>query len=185
MHLSLIIAQHSQARGGVLLHGALVEKEGHGVILAGPGDVGKTTACRRLPSDWRSLCDDTTLVVCDNQGRYWGHPWPTWSNFMLGGSSGSWDVQHAVQLKSVLFLEKAGEEQILPLGTAQAICLLTQSAEQVSRLMSRWTEKDEARLFRLQRFENICSLAQAVPSYVLRLSRNGTFWQEIEQALSG
>ena len=179
----MIIAQQSQARGGVLIHGALLEKEGYGVILAGPGDAGKTTACRRLPSDWHSLCDDTTLVVCDNQGRYWGHPWPTWSNFMLGGSDGSWDVQRAVQLKSVLFLEKAGEEQILSLGTAQAICLLTESAEQVSRLMSRGMEKDEARLLRLQRFENICCLAQAVPSYILRLSRHSNFWQDVEEVL--
>jgi SynChlorMet cassette protein ScmC len=102
---------------------------------------------------------------------------------MLHGSCESWDVQHAVKLKSIFFLEKAGEEQILPLGTSQAICLLTESAEQVSRLMSRWLEKDEARMLRLQRFENVCSLAQAVPSYILRLSRHGTFWQDVEEAL--
>ena len=30
---------------------------------------------------WRSLCDDATLVVRDASGRYWAHPWPTWSRF--------------------------------------------------------------------------------------------------------
>ena len=48
MQVSLVIAQHAEGRGGVLLHGALVEKDGVGVVLAGPGGVGKTTASRRL-----------------------------------------------------------------------------------------------------------------------------------------
>ena len=37
MHLSMIISQDAQRRGGVLLHGALAEWNGIGVILAGPG----------------------------------------------------------------------------------------------------------------------------------------------------
>ena len=68
MHLSMVICRDAQCRGGVLLHGALAAWNGNGVILAGPGGRGKTTASRRLPSHWQSFCDDTTLVVCDNKG---------------------------------------------------------------------------------------------------------------------
>ena len=37
----------------------------------------------------------------------------------------------------------------------------------------------------LQRFNNICLLAQSVRSYILRLNRDGAFLQEIDQALTG
>ena len=65
LRLSLIFAREAQARGGALIHGALAERNGHGVILAAPGGTGKTTASNRLPAPWRSLCDDATLVVRD------------------------------------------------------------------------------------------------------------------------
>ncbi len=88
MQLSLVIAREAQACGGVLIHGALAELDGMGVILAAPGGTGKTTASNRLLAPWRSLCDDTTLVVRDAQGNYWAHPWPTWSCFLDGGTGG-------------------------------------------------------------------------------------------------
>ena len=44
MRLSLEIVRDVQSRGGLLLHGALAENGSTGVILTGPGQVGKTTA---------------------------------------------------------------------------------------------------------------------------------------------
>ncbi len=183
MHLSMVICQDAHHRGGVLLHGALAERDGNGVILAGPGGRGKTTVSKRLPNHWQSFCDDTTLVIWDNKGVYWAHPWPTWSTFMFNGSGGTWDVQHAVPLKGIFFLDQAHEDAFEPLGIAQSVCLLNESAEQSSWHMPNCSEKNALRKLRLLRFDNICALAQTVPSYVLRLSRNGAFWQEIEQAL--
>jgi SynChlorMet cassette protein ScmC len=184
MHLSMVICLDAQCRGGVLLHGALAEWNGNGVVLAGPGGVGKTTASRRLPRHWQSFCDDTTLAVYDNKGVYWAHPWPTWSAFMFNRPGGAWNVQHAVPLKAIFFLEQAHEDKLKSLGIAQSICLLNESAEQTSWPMPGHVEKNALRKLRLQRFDNICELTKAVPSYVLRLSPDGTFWQEIERALS-
>jgi len=183
MQVSLIIGQYAQVSGGFLLHGALAEKDGFGVLLAGPGEVGKTTASRRLPHPWHSLSDDMTLIVHDGQGTYWAHPWPTWSRFLFDGPRSTWNVEKAVPLRAVFFLEQAQEEHFETLGTAQAICLLIESAEQASRLMSRDNGKNVARMLRLQRFDNICALAQAIPSLVLRLSRNGAFWNTMDEAL--
>ncbi len=95
MRLSQIVANASEEKGGLLVHGALVERNGTGVILAGPGGVGKTTASKRLPSTWRSLSDDTALIVKSPDGTYWAHPWPTWSRHRKGRQSGTWDVQAA------------------------------------------------------------------------------------------
>ena len=76
-NLSLAIVRDAQIRGGLLLHAALAELDGRGVILAGSHDVGKSTASSRLPVPWHSLSDDACLVVKDSEDRYWAHPWPT------------------------------------------------------------------------------------------------------------
>lgn len=185
VHLSMVICRDAQYRGGVLLHGALAGWNGNGVLLAGPGGRGKTTASKRLPHNWQSFSDDTTLVIRDNKGMYWAHPWPTWSQFMMGGNGGTWDVQHALPLKGIFFIEQAHVDEFEPLGIAQSVCLLNESAEQSQWLISSLSEKKELRGLRLLRFDNICALAQTVPSYVLRLGRDGAFWQEIERALNG
>lgn len=88
VHGASVIVLDVENRGGLLLHGALAECKRQGVILAGPGTVGKTTASRRLRLPWHSLSDDATLVVRDRAGRFGAHPWPTWSRFMFGGSWG-------------------------------------------------------------------------------------------------
>jgi SynChlorMet cassette protein ScmC len=183
--LSLIFARDAQTRGGVLLHGALAEEDGIGVILAAPGGTGKTTASDRLQAPWRSLCDDTTLVVRDSQGNYWAHPWPTWSRFLTGGAGGSWDVQNAVPLKGVFFLSQAVEDRVESVGAGHAVSLLVECAEQTSQLMARGLSEEETRALHLERFNNLCALARVVPTHVLHISLAGAFWQEMEQMLGG
>ena len=188
MQLSSILAHAAQTRGGVLLHGALAEKDGIGVILAAPGGTGKSTASGRLPAPWRSLCDDTTLVVRDSQGNYWAHPWPTWSRFLGEGSGGTrsggtWDVQHAVPLKGVFFLSQAVEDGVESLGPGHAVSLLVECAQQASQLMARGLSKAATRALNLERFDNLCALARVVPAHLLRISLTGAFWQGIEQTL--
>jgi SynChlorMet cassette protein ScmC len=184
MQLSLVIGADAQPRGGFLLHGALAEKNGYGVILAGPGGGGKTTASRRLPYPWRSLCDDATLIIRDEQGLYWAHPWPTWSAFLSGGSGGSWDVQYAVPLRGIFFLNQANIDRVESMGAGKAIGLLTESAEQAYLAMSHGLRKNELRVLRTERFNNVCALAEAVPVYLLKLSLNGCFWHEVERAIA-
>jgi SynChlorMet cassette protein ScmC len=185
VELSQILARDAQTRGGVLLHGALAEENGIGVILAAPGGAGKTTASGRLLAPWRSLCDDTTLVVRDSQGDCWAHPWPTWSRFQRGGSGGTWDVQNAVPLKGVFFLSQAAEDRAESIGPGHAVSLLVECAEQTSQLMTRGLSKEETRALHLERFDNLCALARVVPTHVLHISLAGAFWQEIEQMLEG
>jgi SynChlorMet cassette protein ScmC len=185
MQLSLVFARDIQTRGGVLIHGALAERDGIGVILAAPGGTGKTTAGNRLPAPWRSLCDDTTLVVRDPQGNYRAHPWPTWSRFLGGGPGGTWDVQSAVPVKGIFFLAQAVEDRVERVGPGHAVSLLVECAEQTSQLMARGLCKEELRALNLERFNNLCALARVVPAHVLHISLTGAFWQEIEQALEG
>jgi SynChlorMet cassette protein ScmC len=185
MRIGLVIVQETQARGGFLIHGALAEHRDSGVILAGAAGKGKTTASRRLPHTWRSLCDDSTLVVRDLQGRYHAHPWPTWSDFMFGGPGGSWEVEHSVPLRGILFLEQSSEDAIEAMASGEAVCRMVRVAEEAAGNISPLAEKNEIRYIRLQRFQNICDLALAVLCYRLPLSLEGHFWKGIERVLYG
>jgi SynChlorMet cassette protein ScmC len=185
MRIAAVIALDVERQGGLLLHGALVERDGHGVILAGPSGAGKTTATQRLSRPWRPLSDDATLVIRDKQGEYYAHPWPTWSRFLSGKPGGVWNVQDGVPLKGIFLLSQAQDDQIIPVNCAQAVCLLVESVEQASCMLSRGMNKDEERNLHLNRFDNICALAQVVPYHFLHLSLTGCFWREIERVIIG
>jgi SynChlorMet cassette protein ScmC len=170
-----------QSRNGLLIHGALAERKGFGAILTGPSGVGKTTASKRIQPPWRSLSDDLTLVTCDDQGRYWAHPWPTWSRFDDGGLGGSWDVGYAIPLKALFFLSQAREDNFDLLGPGRAACMLLETAEQALYRLSRLD--DDLSGHRLQRFENACVMVNAILCVVLYLSQTGTFWEQMDAAM--
>ncbi len=183
VRLSLILAREAQARGGFLIHGALAESGGMGVILAAPGGTGKTTASDRLPAPWRSLSDDTSLVVRDPLGNYWAHPWPTWSRFQDGGAGGTWDVQAAVPLKGIFILARAVGNQAERVGPGHAVSLLVECVGQASWFMAPGLGKEELQALNMERFENLCALARIISVHVLHISLTGPFWQEIDKAL--
>lgn len=183
LRLSLVFARQAQANGGILIHGALAERDGIGVILTGAGGTGKSTASRRFPPPWRSLCDDTTLVVRDTKGNYWAHPWPTWSCFLDGGAGGTWDVQKPLPLAGIFILAQAVEDSVERIGLGKAISLLVECVGQVSTFITPSLFKEELRAMHMERFNNLCTLAGVTPVHLLHISLTGAFWQEIEQVL--
>ncbi len=183
MQTALVIARHAELMGGLLLHGALAERNGHGVILAGPSDVGKTTASRRLEPPFRSLSDDATLVVRDGRGDYWAHPWPTWSQLRYGGHGRSWDVQHAVRLQGIFFLTHATEDRAEPIGTGRASTLLLESSKQVWPPLWDGDNHQTLRMFAMKRFQAACDLAESTRRHILHMTRSGPFCSHIEKSL--
>lgn len=189
--LTTLFGADAQTRGGMLVHGALAacpgfeNQEGRsGILLTAPGGTGKTTASNRLPAPWISLCDDTTLIVRDARGEYWAHPMPTWSRFFNGGTGGSWNTSAAVRLRAIFFLEQAEVDQTKPLGAGHAAAAFVQSVSQASHLMTRNLDEAFARALRSEWFENAATLTRHIPSFHLRLTLTGEFWNEIERCLN-
>jgi SynChlorMet cassette protein ScmC len=179
------IARQTQERGGLLLHGALAELDGRGVVLAGPSGAGKTTASHRLPPPWSAHSDDSVLVVGDTDGRYWAHPWPTWSRFgFTDDIHHSWDVSHAVPLAGVCFLNQSAKNRLTVLRPGPAATLLVQSAEQAAMSMPYTSLKDRVAK-RIERLDVACALAGSVPAYALDISRAGEFWRLLETVVAG
>ncbi|MGC9334273.1 MAG: SynChlorMet cassette protein ScmC [Anaerolineae bacterium] len=203
--LSAAIARETQPRGGVLLHSGLAAHPDlsglsrrtsdnltglRGILLAGRSGVGKSTACRRLPLPWRALADDVTLVVRDSAARgadaFLAHPWPTWSCFFgdkAGDGSDHWEIQEAAPLRAIVVMEQGNEDRIEPLGPGHALALLTELARQASEHLVQAIPKDEVPAFHCQSFDNLSALVRAVPAYLLHVSLDGAFWEEIEQVL--
>ena len=181
--IATTIVDDSLARNGLLLHGALAVHNGAGFILAGPSGVGKTTASRRLPLPWRSLSDDCVLVVRDASGRYWAHPWPTWSRLRDNRTAESWPVMQAVPLKALLFLKQSPFDRAEPVTTTPATALVMESAVRLARKVALTPEGDVNRAICRKYLRAAWALAAAVPSFRLHVSLTGQFWNEIERVV--
>jgi SynChlorMet cassette protein ScmC len=184
LELSQVFCSNAEEKGGLSIHGALAEKNGNGIILAGRGDVGKTTASRRLPSSWRSLSDDSSLIVLDKNKCYHVHPWPTWNSLITGEKVQTWDVQYSVPLKAIFVLCQSKTDKVENLGKGKAVCLLNETVDQAWWGLDAKLRNKEKHALRQQRFDNICELVQSIPTYLLHISKNGAFWKEIEKVLT-
>jgi SynChlorMet cassette protein ScmC len=177
------IYQRSMCVGGLPFHAGLIELDGQGVLLAAPGNTGKSTCCCRLPNYWKPLCDDEALVVFDKQKRYRAHPFPTWSDYLWKDSKKTWNVQYSVPLTGVFFLEQAAVDEIKRIGEGQAAVLMAESATQVCEKFWRRLAREDQRSFRKEVFNNACKMAKQIPAYRLCVSLHDEFWEEIEQVI--
>jgi len=172
------------AAGGTPMHAALAEIHDQGVLIAGPGDSGKSTCCRRLPDYWHSLCDDQALIVLNKNGRYKVHPLPTWSDHFGKDSFKSWQVERAAPLSAIFFLEQAERDEAVALQKQdQAILMVFEAAKEVWRPVwdkagAKETIKQSSDLF-----HNAAEIAGSMPAYRLRATLHGKFWKEMERVL--
>jgi signal peptidase I len=151
--------------------------------MAGPSGVGKSTASSRLPSPWRSLCDDATLVVRDGTGRLWAHPWPTWSRFFFDGPGGSWPVEHAVPLRAIFFLAQSPSDKLEQVNATQGAALTLESAKALVMGSYGMTGEEAASMLCTDGVRSAWGLALSVPAYSLNLNLDGRFWELIEHVL--
>jgi len=177
------IYETAQAKGGVPIHGALIERDGMAVVIAARGGTGKSTCCNRLPPPWNPLCDDDTLIVkTAGEQSYGAHPFPTWSRFADASCRDSWNVQSSLPLKAILFLERAERrDAVVPINKYEAAARAIHLHSQM--LNDLWFDL-ELGDFRKQRtifFQNVTTLVNEVPCYVLRATLHGRFWEEIDK----
>jgi len=183
MNISYLIHQRVIDTGGFPFHAGLVEKDGRGIVLAAPGGTGKSTCCRRIPKPWNPLCDDTSLIFCDNGGAVLAHPYPTWTDYLWRRSEGTWHVERHVPLRGIFFLKQAETDEVIPIGQGEAAIYINQSATEIVRPYWWKLDHERLRVYRKKLFENACELTKVVPAFILHVSLTGQFWKEIEKVL--
>ena len=172
---------------GFPMHGAFVERDGKGVLLAAKGGTGKSTCCRRIPEPWQACSDDEALVTVDSNGHYEVHSFPTWSDLFFNNTNDNartWDVQHHVPLSAIFFLEQSKTDEAVPIGSGVAAgytyLYATQGYTRSLLGMDHEGQKQE----NMKIFDDTCRMAKKVPAYMLKVSLTGRFWEEIDRVLN-
>jgi SynChlorMet cassette protein ScmC len=180
------IHRHALGAGGTPIHAALASHHGRGVLIAAPGETGKSTCYRRLPGvPWQALCDDQTLVLKDHNGSFRAHPFPTWSDHLWRESKNSWAVERAVPLSAIFFLEQASTDRATPVNDpAEAVLSVFEAAKQVWSPCWERVSSDEKKNASSLLFHNVSEIAGAVPCFRLSATLEGEFWKEMEEALA-
>jgi SynChlorMet cassette protein ScmC len=173
--------QAALTRGGLPMHGALVEREGRGAIISAAGGAGKSTCARRIPLPWRALCDDEVLIVARGDGTYSAHPLPTWSDlfFQHKASPRIWRSGLGVRLAGIYFLEQAEVDRATPLERRQAPMRITQASLQTLQRFLHQLPSARKRELQRQVFDNACQLAGRVASLGLEATLSGRFWEQM------
>jgi SynChlorMet cassette protein ScmC len=169
--------------GGLPIHSALIGKDGIGVLLPAVGGTGKTTCCLRVPPPWRPLADDENLIVCDKQGQYRVHPFPTWSRVFVPENEETWDIQKNVQLKSIFFLEQSQTDEAIPMGKGQSAMLIGKFSAPILSQTLRSMPNQESAKSKMQIIDNAINIARSIPAFKLKISLDGNFWEVIEKSI--
>jgi SynChlorMet cassette protein ScmC len=169
--------------GGMPLHAALVESSGRGCVLVGSGGAGKTTCCGRLPSTWSVLGEDAALVLKNRFGDCSGQPLPTWSDHFFSRDTRDVSMNRSVTLRALVFVEQAETDEFIPLAKGEAAALATQSALEIFYQVWWQMGLEKERWLRRMLFDNAATLVKSLPTYRLRSTVKGKFWECIEEVL--
>ncbi len=180
MYFDLPVFIKSMSLDGVPLHGALVRHRDTGYILVGRSGTGKTTCCRRLPAGWEALADDEVLVVRGKDGRYYAHPFPTWSDYFLNRETQpTWDVEQSVAVGGLYFLQQNDMDEAAVLPGFRAVILTLNSVMEICHKFWHRADKLLQRRMRLKVFDNVSALCRDIPVFTLKTTLHGKFWQHI------
>jgi SynChlorMet cassette protein ScmC len=152
-------------------------------LLVASGGTGKSTCCERLPDDWLPLSDDESLVVLKEAKKYQAHPFPTWSDYLFKRNKKTWNVQYSVPLSGIFFLEQAEDDHVESVGEGTAAVLMTESATQICEKFWRNLGQEDQKEHRTELFDNACEMAKNIPGYRLSVSKDGRFWEKMEEVI--
>lgn len=163
--------------GGIPVHAALLERNGEAIMIAAPGGTGKSTCADRIPLPWHAMCDDSVLLI-PAEGRYYAHPLPTWSDFLMRDINEKvLDIGHAVPVTDIWFLEHGEKDRAIPVGKGEAASRLYQSAVQVSTVCLRKEyNKTLYPGWHKDLFHRCCDAVSYLSCGILQATINGTFW---------
>lgn len=172
-------------KGGLPLHGALLfhpDLQGFGILAA--SGTGKSTCAQRIPHPWYAPSDDIFLAIQTRTNEYYGHPVPTWSEYLWGKSCNkTWNISHGFPLNSIFFLEQGESDSVIPFDRADAALMIYKSAFQVLEYYMVDLPKHHRIQISMMLFSNACALARRCRTFILKASLQGNYWEEIEGTL--
>jgi SynChlorMet cassette protein ScmC len=170
-------------RGGGVLHAGVTVWKGRGYLFTAPPGGGKTTALGRIPSPWKVLSDDTSLIWPERGTGFRVSPLPSWS--ILSGtkktlpSISTWKPGISVPLCAILLLRKSEELGLTHQPGDHAARALYQALSEFPAVL---INRDS---FRKDLFHVACAVARRVPLWEMQTTLRGDFWRLIQNEISG
>jgi len=173
-----VILEDMVARGGALMHTALLSRSGAGYLLTAPPGGGKTTAVARIPPPWEVLSDDAALVWPRDNGTWMASGMPTWGG-MLGQrapipSIGRWRPAESCELRGLAVLVKSEKLSLARLAPVEAAAYLYRALCEHPRVVGLRHQ------YRAHLFHTAAQLARSLPAWQLRLGREDPFWNVLQ-----
>jgi hypothetical protein len=169
-----VILEDLVARGGALMHTALLSRSGAGYLLTAPPGGGKTTAVSRIPPPWEVLSDDAALVWPRDEGTWMASGMPTWGG-MLGQRAqipriGRWRPAESCKLRALAVLVKSERLSLTGLAPVQAAAYVYRALCEHPRVVGMRHQ------YRAHLFHTAAQLARSLTAWQLRLGREDPFW---------
>lgn len=182
--LTSVVAGYLLKSGGFLVHAALSEYKGDGILLAGASGSGKTTMSRSFKPPWISHSDDLSIVIPREDFCFDAVPMPTWSS-MFGKKNSikkrRWNAIKRIPLKAVLFFEHGLGAKIERQGQGEALCLLNELARQSNELLISGLGKSTIVKLNTSSFKNIHKFVKNISAYSLKFELKSDFLKKIEK----
>ncbi len=164
-------------------HCALLEINGNGAIIGGPGDSGKTTCARRTPAPHRALADDYALLFI-HRDNLLAQAMPTWSTLMNGKKGYRADCSRTVEVKAFFFLKQNRDDYVEPVSGRKALMRMNSILQDLLCVrtltdMPTGLKKE----LRLGIFDFADRLRRWKRTYMLHAGLHGDFWKKMEQVL--
>ena len=141
--------------------------DGQGLLFVGHSDAGKSTMVTMLKDRAEILCDDRNIVRRRGKGNYTIHG--TWSHGDVPDVS-----PNSSSLRSIMFLEQAPENRIVPLTDKKEIMRRLLACLIKPFVTADWWEK------MLTLVEKI---SHELPCYILRFDKSGGVVEVLEKFL--
>jgi SynChlorMet cassette protein ScmC len=169
-------------KGGLPIHGALIQYRNRGLLFLGQGGVGKSTACARLTPPFLPLSDDETVILHEGN-RFFGHPMPTWSRFQNDQPLAPTGIGKRISIDALFFLKQGAETRISPMGAGEAAVRICQASLELLATYPFFSRSPGAEAKRKYLFDTACRIANQVPAHTLSLSLSQEFMNEVAERI--
>lgn len=168
----ILLARLLADREGCYLHSCGVNFKGQGLLFVGHSEAGKSTMAMMLKGKAEILCDDRMII---RKQPLTAHRSPL-SEFRIYGTWSHGDVPEvsagSAPLRAILFLEKAKENQLIPVQDKKEIIRRLLAVLIRPFVTSVWWDKT---------LSFLDEMITEVPCYVLKFDKSGKVVELLEQ----